>query len=389
MTSLLTRRLATLSAGYRLAAAALVLPMLLALSACGGDTEAPADTAEAVEAPATPVEVVRVDPETFRETIELTGTVEAPDDATLSAEASGTLTALAPLGTVVPRGGTVAQINPTMAQAGVAQAEASLEAAQAQADLAEDQYQRQEPLYADSIISAMEFESVRSQRAATRAQVAQARAALASARQQLAYTRVTAPFTGVVEERLAERGEQVMPGMPVARLVATQDVKVRAGVPERYANDIQRGTNVRIQPTAYGLPEMGGTVTFVGSAIDPQSRTFPIEVALDGNAGVLKPEMVAKLFVTRSELDAVLTVPLAAVVRDERGASIYVAEPAEGDAYVARRRSVTTGPSSDGQVVIQDGLAAGERVVVSGQTQIADGDRLRITEVPAFTAALD
>jgi multidrug efflux pump subunit AcrA (membrane-fusion protein) len=77
------------------------------------------------------------------------------------------------------------------------------------------------------------------------------------------------------------------------------------------------------------------------------------------------------------------------VVRDERGASVYVAEPAEGDAYIARRRAVTTGPASNGQVVIQDGIVAGDRVVVAGQTQIADGDRLRITEVPAFTASLD
>jgi membrane fusion protein (multidrug efflux system) len=386
MTSL-SQRLAALTLGYRLAAAVLVLPMLLTLSACGGEADEPApDTAEAVETTATPVEVVRVERATFRDVIELTGTVDAPDDATLSAETAGTITALAPLGTTVRRGAAVAQVNPTMSRASVAQAEAALEAAEAQAELAEDQYRRQEPLLQDSIISAAEFEAVRTQRASARASVAQAEAALAQARQQLAYTRVTAPFTGTVEERLVERGEQVVPGMPVVRLVSTATVDIEAGVPERYANDIQRGTPVRIQPTAYGLPEMSGSVTFVGSAINPQSRTFPIEISIDNRDGTLKPAMVTKLFVTRSVLDDVLAVPLAAIVRDERGASVFVAVPSEGDRYVAERREIETGPASDGRVVVTDGIEAGDRVVVAGQTQIADGDVLRLSQTTGLSA---
>ncbi len=378
----LSDTIARLACGYRLAAAALLLPMLLALSACGGDADAPeadGEATEAVSASATPVEVVRIDAGTFRDVIELTGTVEAPDDATLSAEAAGTLTTLAPLGARVGRGGTVAQVNATMGRAGVAQAEAALEAAQAQADLAEDQYRRQEPLLGDSILSAAEFEGVRTQRAAARAQVAQARAMLAQARQQLANTRVTAPFSGTVEEHFVERGEQVAPGTPVARLVSTDRLKVEAGVPERYANDIRRGTPVRIVPTAYGLDEISGEVSFVGNAISTQSRTFPVEVEIDNREGTLKPAMIAKLFITRSELDDVLSVPLGAIVRDERGASIFVAVP-EGDGYVAENRMVETGPSSEGRVVITSGIAAGDRIVVSGQTQIADGDRLRVSD---------
>ena len=389
MTSL-SQRLAALTLGYRLAAAVLVLPMLLTLSACGGDAPEPApDAAEAVDVTATPVEVVRVERSTFRDVIELTGTVEAPNDATLSAEASGTITNLAPLGTTVRQGQAVAQINPVMGQAGVAQAEAALEAAEAQAELAEDQFRRQEPLLADSIISAAEFEAVRTQRASALAQVAQARAAVAQARQQLAYTRVVAPFTGTVEERLVERGEQVVPGAPVVRLVSTATVDVEAGVPERYANDIRRGTPVRIQPTAYGLPELSGTVSFVGSAIDPQSRTFPIEISIDNREGTLKPAMIAKLFVTRSVLDDVLAIPLVAIVRDERGASVFVAVPAEGGAYIAERRAVETGPASDGRVVVTDGIEAGDRVVVAGQTQIADGDLVRLAETTGLSALAD
>ena len=379
MTFSLSARIAALSFGYRTAALILALPMILLLAACGGADEVPADAETAAFDRAVPVEVIVAEPGTFEDVIEMTGTIEAPDDATLSAEASGTLTALAPLGTTIGRGGVVAQINATMGQAGVAQAQANLEAAQAQADLAEDRFRREEPLLQDSIISAMEFESVRTQRAAARAQVAQARAALAQAQQQLAHTRVTAPFTGTVEERFAERGEQVAPGMPVVRLVSTEQVKVQAGVPERYAGDIQVGTPVRVVPQAYSVTPLRGTVTFVGRAINPQNRTFPIEVGLPSSTGQLKPEMIVRLEVRRQEFTDVITLPLAAIVRDERGTSVLVVK-AEGDGFIAQRQPTELGAQSGGYVVVASGVSAGDRVIASGQSTVSEGDRVRIAE---------
>lgn len=374
----LSLRLAHLSRGYRLAAAVLLLPMLLTLSACGGEADEPA----ASETPAErglPVEVIVVEPGPFEDVLVMTGTVDAPDDATLSPEMAGTLTAVAPLGTVVRRGQTVAQVNAGVASASVAQAEAALEAARAQAELAEDQFRRQEPLYADSILSAIEFESVRAQRASARAQVAQAEAALAQTRQQLANTRIVAPFTGIVEERLAERGELVAPGTPVVRLVSTDQVKVKAGVPERYAGDIQLGTPVRIVPEAYNIAPLRGEVTFVGRTINPQNRTFPIEIGLSNDAGQLKPEMVVQLEVRRQQLDDVIVLPLAAIVRDERGAGVFVVRE-DTTGLIARHQPTELGPSSAGRVVIETGLVAGDRVIATGQSTVSEGDRVRIAE---------
>jgi multidrug efflux pump subunit AcrA (membrane-fusion protein) len=85
-------------------------------------------------------------------------------------------------------------------------------------------------------------------------------------------------------------------------------------------------------------------------------------------------------------LDDVLAVPLAAIVRDERGASVFVAVPSESDRYVAERREIETGPASDGLIVVTDGIEAGDRVVVAGQTQIADGDALRLSESTELSA---
>ncbi len=387
----LSRQLRHIFCGYHLAAALLLLPALLLLSACG-DAEAPDAAVEAAEAAdedgriAIPVEVVVVSPGSFEDTISMTGAVEAPDDATLSAESAGTLTYLAPLGARVGRGAAVARIDAGLASAQVQQAEATAQAARAQLDLARDQFERQEPLYADSIISALEFQGVRTQLASAQAQVAQAEAQVAQAREGLSRTRIVAPFTGTVEQHVAERGEQVAPGLPVVRLVAAGRVKVRAGVPERYAADIEQGTPVLVAAESYGMEPARGTVTFVGAAIDPQSRTFPIEVALpDGSR--LKPEMVVSLEVSRDVLDDVIALPLSALVRDERGTSVYVVEGSDGSGTVVRR-PVEVGATSGGRAVVAGGLAAGDRVIVTGQTTVTEGDRVRVVESTSNAASL-
>ena len=190
-----------------------LLAFALVLAACGGE-EAPDTAADAeAEAPANravPVDVLVAQPGLFEDSIELTGTVEADNDAALSPDVPGTLTYVASVGTFVRAGQVVARVRASTqqagvsqaraqagtAQAGIAQAQAGLEAAraqrqaaQAQLDLAQDQYQRQYPLYRDSILSALEFRSVESQLANARAGVAQADAGIAQAQGQLRASR--------------------------------------------------------------------------------------------------------------------------------------------------------------------------------------------------------
>ena len=347
-------------------------------SSSNGEPQRPAEDAGPT-ARSVRVETLELEPTTFEDVIELTGTVEALGDARLSAQTAGTVVDLVPLGTFVQAGRTVAQLDPGQARAAVGQAEASVEAARAAFELAEDNLKRQEPLYRDSVISALEYENVRTQLSQAEAQVNQAKAALAQAEKQLANTTVTTPFTGTVEEHFAEEGEQVVPGTPVARVVSTEQVKVRAGVPERYAADITEGKPVTVSFNAYGGETRTGRISFAGAAINPQNRTFPVEVNLDNTDRRLKPEMVAKMQIARSTLDGVLVIPQAAVVRDEDGASVYIGRE-EGDALIAERRPVRLGPAYDGRVVVESGIEAGDLLVVLGQNTLTAGDELTVVQ---------
>ncbi len=421
-----------------------LLALALALSACGGDKADADATAADSTSTAAAVETLTADPGLFEDVIDLTGTVATNNDAALSPDVPGTLTFVAAVGTAVRAGQTVAQVRATGQQAGVAQAQAGVaqsragiaqaqaqvataeagvraaraqrQAAQAQLDLAQDQYRRQLPLVRDSILSALEFRSVETQLANARSGVAQADAGIAqaqgqvraaqqgvvaaragesasqagvrSAQTQLGNTRVVAPFAGVVQERLMGPGELASPGMPVVRIVSGGAVKIEAGVPERYAGAIRVGAQVSVTPTANAGGARGGRVTFVGVAVNPQTRTFPVEIQVDNSDGALKPAMVVRLGITREILENVVVVPQEAVVRDERGTSVFVAEGPEGSA-AAVRREVELGPTSGDNVVIRSGVRTGEAVIVSGQSGLAEGDRVRISErrAPIRTAA--
>ena len=307
-----------------------------------------------------------------------------------------------------------AQAQVATAEAGIRAARAQRQAAQAQLDLAQDQYRRQLPLVRDSILSALEFRAVETQLANARSGVAQADAGIAQAQgqfraaqqgvvaaragvsasragesasqagvrgaqTQLGNTRVLAPFAGVVQERLMGPGELASPGMPVVRIVSGGAVKIEAGVPERYAGAVRVGAQVRVTMAGNEGAARGGRVTFVGVAVNAQTRTFPVEIQVDNGDGLLKPAMVVRLGITREILENVVVVPQEAIIRDERGTSVFVADGADASA-TAVRREVVLGPTSGATVVIRSGVRTGENVIVSGQSGLAEGDRVRISE---------
>lgn len=333
------------------------------------------------------IESLVLSAEEFDDVIELTGTVEADHDATISARTAGTIVRMSPLGTRVSAGYTVAQIDPSLAQAALDQANAQLEVARAQLDLSEDMFARQEPLYRDSIISAIEFEQAKAQLSQSRAQHAQAAALVKQAEEGLRLTHLSAPFTGSVEAHFVEEGEQVSPGVAVVRVVSTSRVRVKAGVPERFAGDIRIGTRVNLRFDAYGIEEKDARVTFVGSAIDAASRTLPIEVEVGNPDGRLKPEMIADVFVTRSTSQDAIVVPQSAVLRDEEGTSVYVVDRS-GARAVAQRRVVRLGGTYAGRVEVLEGLSDGDELITVGAASVAPGDVVETLRTTSMTEAM-
>jgi membrane fusion protein (multidrug efflux system) len=208
-------------------------------------------------------------------------------------------------------------------------------------------------------------------------QMETANARLRMLRTRLEHTQITAPFAGVVDARYVDEGESVTPWAPVLRLIDASRLDIEAGVPERYAADVHVGSVAYVTFDVLPGREFTGTVKFVGGAVDPGNRTFPIEVDLENPDGIIKPEMVANVRVVRHKLEAAIVVPEEALRYTEKGFVAFVAADGERGA-IAEERHVRVGPSYANRTVVESGLRAGDRLITRGQLQVAAGSRIEI-----------
>lgn len=217
-----------------------------------------------------------------------------------------------------------------------------------------------------------------------RATLAEARAqaaAVATAEQRLADTAVSAPTIAGrpdmryhVAEREISVGEYVEASQPLFRLVATDRIKYRALVPDRFAGVIAVGQTARVaigDAEARGNWSAMGEVSRIWPAVDPTNRTFVVEVMLVNEAGVLKPGAFAKgVLITGTDEDAKF-VPASAVSSFAGLSRVY---SIEGGKAVEHR--VTLGVERDGLVEIVSGLDA-EEVVASDLNALGPGVPVR------------
>ncbi len=313
------------------------------------------------------VEVRTIEAERFVEQVRLTGVVGADRDVVVAAEESGRVVEVMVVkGQWVEEGAPLVRLDSELLEAQVAQAEA-------RATLAEETWERRRRLWEEDRVGTelayLEARATAQETAAT----------LRNLRERLARTIVRAPFAGVVEDRAVEQGSLVAPGSSVARIVDLTPLEIVAGVPERYAADIRTGAVVSVSLDALPDAAFEGRVRFVGSTVDPQSRTFPVELTLPNPSGDIKPEMVANVSVERRAIEDALVAPQDAVVRVENGYVVYVVTGAAG-AETAEARSVTVRASQSNRVVLEGDIAPGDRIVVGGQQQLAAGDRVRLVE---------
>jgi membrane fusion protein, multidrug efflux system len=342
-----------------------ILALALAGAGCTGDARAESNEEAAFQRMVN-VAVEPVAPGPFRETIRVTGTVRADRDVVVSAEEAGIVREL-----LVPRGAAVRAGQP-LARIDARVLETQVREAEARAALARETWDRRKRLFEDDRVGS-ELAYLEA-----RYQWEQAEAAVATLRERLQRTVVRAPGGGIVDERLVEVGAMVSAGSTVARIVRIDPIKVAAGIPERFADDVAVGAAARVTFDVFPGRPVDGRIGFVGTTVNPRNRTFEIEVVIPNPGGSIKPEMVANVEVTRQDLDAAIAVPQDALVRVEQGFVAFVAEN-DGGADVARTRPVTLGATQGNRVVVHAGLEPGDQLIVVGHKQVADGDRIRIT----------
>jgi len=251
------------------------------------------------------------------------GTIEAINQATVSAQTSGRITELFyDVNDFVPAGAVIMRLRATEQRAGMQQAQAGLQEAITREAEARQQFARIEGLYRDKVATKQEYDVALANRDAAKAKLDAARAAGDVAREGVAYTEVRAPYAGIVTRRLVQVGETVQPGTPLMSGVSLQYLRVNLDLPQSIVEKVRAIRKAAIYVNDKRVEASSFTVF---PEADTSTHTFHARANLPENATDLHPGMFVKVGLIVGEAERLL-IPLSAVVTRSEVTAAYVLE---------------------------------------------------------------
>jgi len=262
------------------------------------------------------------------------------------------------------------------------QAEADVFQAKASAAAAASTYERLlEAAKTPGAVAGNELIQAQKQKEAAEA-VVQAREASAKAassqlnstQEMQGYLRVTAPFDGIITERIVHPGMMVASGshQTLLRLQHTSHLRLIVPVPETYVGNLTHGKAVTFRVPAHPGKSYSGKITRIPESLDTQSRSMMVELDVLNGDGSLAPGMYPTVDWPVSSGDDLLFVPTSSVVTTTE--RTFVIASVNGRAHWV---SVSKGPASGEQVAVRGDLNAGQSVVKQATDEIREGTPLR------------
>lgn len=317
-----------------------------------------ADGARQGGRPPPAVELVTVETRSIEEEISATGTLIGPEEVTVATELPGRVAEVRfNEGDAVAKGDVLIALERR-------REEARVDEARTRVVEAEREFARQKSLYENGNAPESRVDEARTA-------LAEARAALDVAKENLDDQTVEAPFAGVTGRRLISPGAYLEAGAPVTTLVKVNPIDLLFEVPGNQLGRLRNGMAVRARTPAFPDEVFAGAVTFVGTEVDVETRSLPLEATLANEAGRLKPGMFMSVALVIDERKAV-TIPEAALISRGPADYVYVVD----EENVADRIPVTTGLRKRGWIEIASGLEPGRRLVVSGLQSVRDGAKV-------------
>jgi multidrug efflux pump subunit AcrA (membrane-fusion protein) len=182
-----------------------------------------------------------------------------------------------------------------------------------------------------------------------------------------------------VARRTVSEGQFLREGDAVYDLVIENPLRLWANVPEKFSREIKVGQPVKFTVSSRPDEPYNGVVTRVNPTIDATSRTFQVEASVRNDAGELHPGGFAKASVLTQRDSQAHVVPLESVVRFAGVTKIFIVEEVGGK-LVSRSINVETGQEENGMVEVIGDVPPGSNVVITGQTQLADGTSVVIRD---------
>lgn len=295
-----------------------------------------------------------VKPQVLTDEFTTTGVLLPDEEVDLSFETSGKVIEINfEEGTAVKKGQLLAKVNDRQLQA-------QLQRLISQLKLAEDRVFRQNALLERDAVSKEAYEQVKTDLATLNADIEIVKA-------NIALTELCAPFDGVIGLRQISVGSYASPTTIVAKLTKITPLKVEFSVPERYASQIKKGTNLDFAIVGR-LDALKAQVYAVESSIDPNLHQFTARALYPNSNRALLPGRYASIRLKKEEIPNAIAIPTEAIVPEMGKDKVFLYRSGKAEPV-----DVITGIRTASEVQVTRGLQMGDTIITSGTLQLRTG----------------
>lgn len=302
--------------------------------------------------------------EKFEHFFQANGTVEAVKEAFISPETNGQIKKIhVNEGQRVNKGHLLVSLNSDIIRS-------SIDEAKTQLELAQTIYKRQKGLWDQKIGSEVQFLQAKTNKESLENR-------LKSLEAQLEMSEISAPVSGIVDDITLKEGELAMPGVQLLRLVNLGKVYINADVSEAYIAKVRNGDNAEVTFPSFPNLKIDTLVHRVGHVVKSANRTFLVQLLLDNNEELLKPNMIAVIRLRDFVAESALAVPSIVIKNDLEGSYLYILDEEDGKT-IARKIYVETGMSEGSRTMVTKGLKPGQKVIVEGYHLVKNGMHVKL-----------
>ncbi|REG78418.1 efflux RND transporter periplasmic adaptor subunit [Algoriphagus antarcticus] len=297
----------------------------------------------------------------FEHYVEVTGSVLSKKNVSISAETSGRILEVPAIeGMRVEKGQVLARIDAESVQR-------SIDELQNNMDLANTLFEKQERLWKQQIGTEVQYLEAKNRKEGLER-------SLASVKTELSKAVIRAPFSGTIETVQVRLGELVQPGAAMFQFVGESDLFIEADISESYVGVLAKGDSVDVSFPSIDQ-DIQTKVSAIGAIINPNNRTFKVEVYLP-KIPLVKPNMISVLKIQDYENNEAVTVPSYLILSDNRGDYVFVV--VDG---IAKKKYVERGKTFDEQTEILKGLEGNEVLVDKGFREVGDNFNVNIAQL--------
>jgi len=320
-----------------------------------------------------PVRAMVVAAGTGKTIIELAGEIQPRYESQLGFRVGGKLIARkVEVGTLVKRGQVLMQLDPLDLQLAQSQAKAAVSATESTLALAKADLDRYRELRQKNFVSQALLDAKEAAYKSAIASHEQANAGLKVQANQSSYSTLYADADGVITAVQAEVGQVVAAGTPVVKLARTAEKEVRVSIPEDQIEVLRQVTDLAVKTWANSNVAISGRLRELSPIADPATRTYTAKISLPRAGPEIRLGMTATVQFAVPALPGI-HLPMTALVNSKEGTAVWVVESG-----VVKLVPVQVASATGTEVLIAQGLSAGQSVVTAGVNQLRPGQKVSL-----------